>query len=75
MRAGRQVAWLREEQRALVRALRPDAVALTDAFGYPDYQLNSALGRKDGDVYRVRRGRMGGDGTALWLWQWVAELC
>lgn len=25
-----------------------------DSFGIPDYQLNSALGRKDGNVYQVR---------------------
>ena len=37
---------------ALLAAVRPDAVALVDAFGYDDYLLNSALGRKDGDVYR-----------------------
>lgn len=46
-----QAALLREASRALVRSIRPDAVALVDSFAYPDYQLNSALGRKDGDVY------------------------
>ncbi|PSC69663.1 peroxisomal acyl-coenzyme A oxidase 1-like [Micractinium conductrix] len=50
---GRQVALLRGEQRTLVRALRPNAVALTDSFGYPDYMLNSALGRRDGNVYQA----------------------
>lgn len=34
-----------------MRALRPNAVALVDSFAYPDYLLNSALGRKDGDIY------------------------
>eukprot|EP00887_Chlorella_sp_A99_P006224 scaffold3.g6224.t1 len=48
---GKQAGLLREQRRALVRAARPDAIALTDAFAYPDYLLNSALGRKDGDVY------------------------
>jgi acyl-CoA oxidase len=33
-------------------ACRPDAVALTDAFDFGDYALNSSLGRYDGDVYR-----------------------
>ena len=47
------MALLRGEQRTLVRALRPNAVALTDSFGYPDYMLNSALGRRDGNVYQV----------------------
>ncbi len=51
--AAAQAAMLRDQQRVLVRALRPDAVALVDAFAYEDYQLNSALGRKDGDVYKV----------------------
>lgn len=46
-----QVAALRIEQRAVVREIRPDAVALVDAFGYEDYLLHSALGRKAGDVY------------------------
>lgn len=31
--------------------LVPDAVALTDAWGFTDASLQSALGRKDGDVY------------------------
>ncbi|KAJ2783856.1 fatty-acyl coenzyme A oxidase [Coemansia javaensis] len=31
--------------------LRPDAVPLTDAFGYSDYVINSPLGRYDGNVY------------------------
>lgn len=45
------VAWLREQRRRLTRELRPNAVALVDSFGYEDYLLNSAIGRKDGDVY------------------------
>lgn len=48
-----QAAALRGEQRSLVRELRPDAVALVDAYGYDDYLLNSALGRKDGNVYQA----------------------
>jgi acyl-CoA oxidase len=35
----------------LCAALRPDAVALVDAFDYPDRVLNSTLGRHDGNVY------------------------
>lgn len=50
---GRQASWLRSQKRALVRDLRGDAVSLVDAFGYEDYLLNSALGRKDGDVYNA----------------------
>ncbi|KAK2077143.1 hypothetical protein QBZ16_004777 [Prototheca wickerhamii] len=48
-----QAAALRDAKRQLVREVRPDAVAYTDGFGYDDYLLNSALGRKDGDVYRA----------------------
>ena len=50
--AGEQLHWARRSVYALLAAVRPDAVALVDAFGYDDYLLNSALGRKDGDVYR-----------------------
>ncbi|GLC45233.1 hypothetical protein PLESTB_000722200 [Pleodorina starrii] len=47
-----QAAALRRRHRLLLAALRPNAVALVDAFAFPDYLLNSALGRADGDVYR-----------------------
>jgi acyl-CoA oxidase len=50
---GRQAGMLREAQRGLARALRPNTLALGDSFAYPDYQLNSALGRKDGNVYQA----------------------
>jgi acyl-CoA oxidase len=35
----------------LLSKVRPDAVALVDAFALPDYYLHSALGRYDGKVY------------------------
>ncbi|KAI8142051.1 acyl-CoA dehydrogenase/oxidase [Fennellomyces sp. T-0311] len=35
----------------LLKAIRPDAVTLVDAFALPDYLLHSALGRYDGNVY------------------------
>ena len=35
----------------LCSSLRPDAIALTDAFDFSDTVLNSALGRSDGLVY------------------------
>ncbi|KAH8548711.1 acyl-CoA dehydrogenase/oxidase C-terminal [Umbelopsis sp. PMI_123] len=35
----------------LLTKVRPDAVALVDAFALPDYYLHSALGRYDGKVY------------------------
>lgn len=35
----------------ILAELRPVAVALVDAFDFRDRQLNSVLGRYDGDVY------------------------
>ncbi len=35
----------------LLGCLRPDMVALVDAFEFPDATLNSAIGRYDGRVY------------------------
>lgn len=40
-----QVSLIRQQQYALLRELRPDAVALVDGFGFEDYLLNSSLGR------------------------------
>jgi acyl-CoA oxidase len=37
----------------LLSAIRPDAVNLVDAWSIPDYLLDSALGRQDGDVYNA----------------------
>lgn len=50
--AEKQAKAAREAQYQLLRDIRPNAVALVDGFGFEDYMLNSALGRKDGDVYR-----------------------
>lgn len=35
----------------LLSQLRPNAVALVDAFDFPDRKLNSVLGRYDGNCY------------------------
>lgn len=35
----------------LLAAVRPNAVALVDAFDYPDAILSSVLGRYDGNIY------------------------
>lgn len=35
----------------LLSLLRPNAVALVDAFDFPDKKLRSVLGRYDGNVY------------------------
>ncbi|KAJ8423263.1 hypothetical protein Cgig2_012288 [Carnegiea gigantea] len=37
--------------RSLFSQIRPNAIALVDAFGYTDHFLGSALGRYDGNVY------------------------
>lgn len=47
-----QIDALHTAARSFTVALRPDAMAIVDGLGHEDYQLNSALGRKDGDVYR-----------------------
>ena len=39
---------------ALMDEIRPDAIALVDAFGFSDeYELRSTIGRKDGNVYEA----------------------
>lgn len=40
-----QASLIRQQQYALLRELRPDAVPLVDSFGFEDYLLNSSLGR------------------------------
>ncbi|KAK8916627.1 Peroxisomal acyl-coenzyme A oxidase 1 [Platanthera zijinensis] len=40
-----------EQLRALYKQVRPNAVALVDAFNYTDHYLGSVLGRFDGNVY------------------------
>jgi len=42
---------VRATVRGLLAELRPDSVALVDAFEFPDNVLVSALGRHDGNVY------------------------
>ncbi|KAL7317676.1 hypothetical protein PS15m_003998 [Mucor circinelloides] len=46
-----QALMIKQHTIAVLKSIRPDAVALIDAFGFPDYLLNSALGENDGDVY------------------------
>ena len=45
--------YLREKKEELLEELRPDAVALTDAFSYRDECLNSALGLSNGKIYET----------------------
>lgn len=44
----KQAELLRNRVHALLAEMRPQAVPLVDAWGLPDYLLNSALGRYDG---------------------------
>lgn len=37
----------------LMAEIRPDCIALTDAFDYPDFILRSTIGRHDGNVYEA----------------------
>eukprot|EP00800_Vazella_pourtalesii_P008238 TRINITY_DN21862_c0_g1_i1.p1 TRINITY_DN21862_c0_g1~~TRINITY_DN21862_c0_g1_i1.p1 ORF type:complete len:180 (+),score=37.35 TRINITY_DN21862_c0_g1_i1:474-1013(+) len=55
---GTDLVELRRVLMSLLEQVRPEAVALVDAFDIPDIILRSVLGRKDGDVYRA-------------LWEWV----
>jgi acyl-CoA oxidase len=47
----KQVALAKNQLRALFVKVRPNAVALVDAFDHSDHYLGSILGRYDGDVY------------------------
>eukprot|EP00210_Caulerpa_lentillifera_P003885 g3712.t1 len=47
-----QLKMLKTQKNALIKEVRPNAVSLVDSFGYLDYELRSALGRADGDVYK-----------------------
>ncbi|WAR16388.1 ACOX1-like protein [Mya arenaria] len=51
--SGQQAAMLADKQLALFADIRPNAVALVDAFDYPDQVLGSCLGRYDGNVYEA----------------------
>lgn len=44
---------LQAAYRAAIADLAPGAVPLTDAFGFNDRELNSALGRADGRAYEA----------------------
>ena len=46
-----QAPFVHEAVQNLLIKLRPDVVALVDAFAHDDYALNSAIGSYDGDVY------------------------
>ncbi|KAF3601346.1 hypothetical protein F2Q69_00034363 [Brassica cretica] len=47
----KQASLANDQLRSLYSQVRPNAVALVDAFNYTDHYLNSVLGRYDGNVY------------------------
>lgn len=51
--SAQQTQMIKSQTLDLLAAIRPDAVALVDAFGLPDYYLQSALGKSDGKVYEA----------------------
>ncbi|CAK4079873.1 unnamed protein product [Aphanomyces euteiches] len=48
-----QGEWVQDEVLALLKVVRPNAITLVDGFGFTDFELNSAIGRYDGDIYRA----------------------
>ncbi|KAI9159398.1 hypothetical protein H9P43_008738 [Blastocladiella emersonii ATCC 22665] len=48
-----QVRHLRTAQRTALQDMMKEAVALVEAWGYSDYELDSTLGRADGKVYEA----------------------
>jgi len=48
-----QARLVRETSISILPLIRPNAVSLVDAWAFHDYELNSALGRADGDVYNA----------------------
>jgi len=49
--SARKASWVRLNVIKLLSIIRPNAVALVDAFDFSDFRLKSVLGRFDGDVY------------------------
>lgn len=47
----KQIALARKQVMKLLEEVRPHAVRLVDAWQFPDWQLDSSLGRHDGRVY------------------------
>ena len=42
--------WIKSKVSELCKVVRKDAIALTDAFNFSDYIINSPLGKYDGDM-------------------------
>ncbi|KAJ1906835.1 hypothetical protein IWQ60_011993, partial [Tieghemiomyces parasiticus] len=45
--------WIRQAVQTLLEQLRPDAIALADAWSLPDYHLRTALGQFSADPYAL----------------------
>jgi acyl-CoA oxidase len=48
-----QAELIRSQLDTLLARVRPQAIPLVESFKLPDYLLNSALGRQDGEVYQA----------------------
>ena len=48
-----QLDMCQDQMYELLAKLKPNAVALVDAFDFPDHVLDSDLGRYDGNVYEA----------------------
>jgi acyl-CoA oxidase len=48
-----QAELVRTQQVALLPVVRKNAVLMTDGWDFTDFELNSAIGRYDGDMYRA----------------------
>lgn len=57
--SARQYEIIKQEVMTLLAQIRPNAVALVDSFKFPDYLLNSSLGKFDGKVYEDMTERAG----------------
>jgi acyl-CoA oxidase len=57
--SARQYELIKQDVMTLLAEVRPNAVALVDAFKFPDFLLNSSLGRHDGKVYEDMTQRAG----------------
>ncbi|EGZ19796.1 hypothetical protein PHYSODRAFT_488354 [Phytophthora sojae] len=57
--SSKQAAMARRQLVSLLPVIRKNCVLLTDAWDFTDFELNSTIGRYDGDVYRalVRRAQ------------------
>jgi len=48
-----QAEMIRSQMLKMLPVIRRNAITLTDGFGLSDFELNSAIGRYDGDMYRA----------------------